>query len=81
MFIERNESFIATSGMSTHGLELEGWKERGVEGRNHYEGWMGRREGDREHTWGGGEGKGEGEGVNRERERGRHDGWRDVEME
>ena len=30
---------------------------------------MGRREGDREHTWGGGERKGEGEGVNRERVR------------
>ena len=46
-----------------------------------YEGWVGRREGDMEHTWGGGEGKGEGEGVNRERETGRHGGCRDGEME
>ena len=37
--------------------------------------------GDREHTWGWGEGKGEGDGINRERETGRHDGWRDGEME
>ena len=60
-----------------------GWKGRGD--RNEvgmmYEGWVGRREGDREHAWGGDEGKGEGEGVNRERGTGRHDGWWDGEME
>ena len=47
MLFVRNESVIATSGMSTHGLEGDGGRNEGWKEGMRYEGWVGRREGDR----------------------------------
>ena len=69
MLFERKESLLKQHvecqpmDWKGRGGRNEGWKD-GMS----YGGWLGRREGDREHTWGVGEVEGDGEGVNRERE-------------